>query len=95
MIKLINYDGIQATGLEISRLLASDADVVGIYSTSARNTLAISQATQDLDRRLLTVGSDVFPENIELLKTGAYPPLFTSVPSSRPSGRRRFWLTIC
>ena len=68
MIKLINYDGIQATGLEISRLLASDADVVGLYSTSARNTLAISQATQDLDHRLLTVGSDVFPENIELLK---------------------------
>ena len=64
MIKLINYDGIQATGLEISRLLASDADVVGLYSTSARNTLAISQATQDLDHRLLTVGSDVFPENI-------------------------------
>lgn len=68
IIKLINYNGIQATGLELSRLLASDKDVVGIYSTSARNTLAISQATQGLESKILTVGSDVFPENIELLQ---------------------------
>lgn len=68
IIKLINYNGIQATGEEISRLLSVDGEVVGIYSTSARNTLAVSMATQDFGKRLLTIGSDVFPENIELLK---------------------------
>lgn len=68
IIKLVNYSGIQAAGREIAGLLAGGG-IAGIYSTSARNTLAAAEALAETGSRATAVGSDIFPETIELLKS--------------------------
>lgn len=67
IIKLINYNGIQATGRELAELL-SGGGIAGIYSTSARNTLAAAWALEEAGCGGMAVGSDIFPETIKLLK---------------------------
>lgn len=68
IIKLINYNGIQASGRELAGLLAGGG-IAGIYSTSARNTLAAAGALEETGRPVTAVGSDIFPKTIELLKS--------------------------
>jgi len=70
ILKLSNLGGIDATSRTIAKFLKADIDIAGIYSCSARNTLAICQAIESVGRYVPTIGSDVFPENIELMKAG-------------------------
>lgn len=70
LLKLSNLGDIETTSRLIGKFLNADIDVAGIYSCSARNTLAMCRAVGMTERFVPAVGSDIFAENIELLKTG-------------------------
>lgn len=70
ILKLSNHNRIDETSCSIEDLLRADINIAGIYSCSARNTLAACQAMEAAQCFVPTVGSDVFAETIQLMKAG-------------------------
>lgn len=52
--------------------LESDSNIVGIYSTTARNTVSVAKAVfqLSLQKDITVIGSEVFDENIHMLQNG-------------------------
>lgn len=52
--------------------LSKDPGIVGVYSTTARNTVAVAEAMTNLSiqKHITFIGSEVFDENIQMLKNG-------------------------
>ncbi|NLK74748.1 MAG: LacI family transcriptional regulator [Clostridiales bacterium] len=52
--------------------LESDANIVGVYSTTARNTVSVAKAVfhLNLQKKITFIGSEVFDENIRMLENG-------------------------
>lgn len=65
-----NQDDVYRTARE---LLQKHGDIGGMYSTTARNTLALCKAAEELGRggQVRIVGNDVFEESAKLLRRGA------------------------
>lgn len=70
ILKLSNFGGIETTSHSIAQFLTADFDIAGIYSCSARNTVAICKAMDEAGKRVPAVGSDVFEESIRLIREG-------------------------
>lgn len=70
IIRLSNYHGIEATTKTLRGFLETGMKIAGIYSCSARNTIAMCRAIEESGRQVAAVGSDVFPENVELMRQG-------------------------
>lgn len=62
----------KAAGAQIRSYLEQSEDIYAIYSTSARNTVLISQIVEEmgLAGRIKLIGNDCFPESMNYLKKG-------------------------
>lgn len=56
----------------VLNLLNTESDIVGIYSTTARNTVPVGNALKKAgkEKEIIFIGSEVFKETQEMLKTG-------------------------
>lgn len=70
IIKLSSFSGIEEASHSIAQLLRADIGIRGIYSCSARNTLAVCKAMEMAGRKVRAIGSDVFAENVQLMRAG-------------------------
>lgn len=70
ILKLSSFGGIEEASRSIAQFLQADIGIRGVYSCSARNTLAVCKAMDQAGRRVLAVGSDVFAENVQLMRQG-------------------------
>ncbi|MDO5408804.1 MAG: LacI family DNA-binding transcriptional regulator [Eubacteriales bacterium] len=70
ILKLSSFGDIQETSRSIAQFLTADIGISGVYSCSARNTLAVCRAMELAERRIRAVGSDVFAENVNLMREG-------------------------
>jgi len=52
--------------------LESDPNIVGVYSTTARNTVSVAKAVfqLNLQNNITVIGSEVFDDNIQMLENG-------------------------
>lgn len=69
-IRLGSFQGIDVTTRTLVQFLNTDMNIAGLYSCSARNTIAVCRAMEEAGRTVMAVGSDVFPENAQLLRQG-------------------------
>lgn len=69
-IRLGSFQGIDMTTRTLIQFLNTDMNIAGLYSCSARNTIAVCRAMEESGRTVMAVGSDVFPENAGLLRQG-------------------------
>jgi LacI family transcriptional regulator len=62
--------------------LEKDKSIVGIYCTSARNTVPVAKAVYELNlqEKITVIGSDVFDENIKMLQCGVIDALIYKNP---------------
>lgn len=70
IVKLSNFGTIDSVSRSLAQFLRADMDVAGIYSCSARNTLAMCRAIDEAGKCVTAIGSDVFAENVQLMKEG-------------------------
>ena len=65
----------------VKEVLLADPDIVAVYSTCARHTLAYISASQDLERKPdAAIGSEVFDESIAALEDGTLSALVNKCP---------------
>ena len=68
---------------EIKQVLNSGLEICAIYSTSARNTVPMCQAVLESQypNKIRTIGSDIFPESIELITNNQLNAIIHKRPS--------------
>lgn len=70
--KPAHYPDLEVMKAGILEILDSGLDVHAVYSISARNTLPMCRAVWEsrLAGKVRTIGSDIFPESVDLLRRG-------------------------
>ena len=82
IIKLANDPDLNVVREGIRKVVASGLDICAVYATSARNTPPMCQAVAESgNRQVRCIGSDIFPESIDLLKNGRLNAIIHKRPS--------------
>ena len=83
ILKLSNSTNLDEVKEGIKQTLHSGLNICAIYSTSARNTVPMCQAVLESENtgKVRTIGSDIFPESIELIKRNQLNAIIHKRPS--------------
>lgn len=70
IFKLSNDPDLEVVKEGIAKVLQSGLDVCAVYATSARNTVPMCRAIAEcgLTGKVRSIGSDIFPESIEMMR---------------------------
>lgn len=85
VMKLANYENLDVVKEGIVQVLNSGLDIRAAYATSARNTVAMCQAVAESGHgsRVRTIGQDIFPESVDLIRSGRLNAIIHKQPATQ------------
>lgn len=85
VISVPNLNNTEANRIQMLKYLRENTDVIGTYSTRARNTIPMCEALIQSERfnDIFAVGSDLFPESAQMLYDGVLKAIVYKNPYQR------------
>ncbi|MDL2325030.1 LacI family transcriptional regulator [Ruminococcaceae bacterium OttesenSCG-928-A16] len=86
ILKLNNHADLDVVKQNIKNVIASGLNVCAVYSCSARNTVPMCKAVQEVGevgRQIRTIGSDIFPESIQYIRQNVLRAIIHKHPAAQ------------